>query len=501
MSGELLFKSAGICKNFGPTRALIDVGFELHRGDVCGLIGENGSGKSTLTSIIAGARKADQGEMYLKGNQYDPDSMLESEQKGVGMVVQEVGTLPGISVASNIFVGNFDHFKKHGLVDSRKMEEEAAIALTRIGVKDISPTMPVDYLNFEDRKIVEIARAMYFEPDILIIDEATTALAQKGREIVYNLIKEQQSKNKAVIFISHDLDEIMEICNTVTVLRDGVRIQTLGRDEMGIPAMRKLMVGRELTDHYFRADYDGSFGEKVVLKADRITSEDGMIVNLDLELHEGEILGIGGLANCGMHELGKMLYGINKPITGEVTHTESKTILKSPGVSSKKGVGYISKDRDIESMILNASIQDNIVLASLDKIKTLGLISRKKETDLVNEQMKALRIKCVSAKQFCTELSGGNKQKVALGKWLAKKCDILIMDCPTRGIDIGVKAAMYGIMYELKKQGKSIIMISEELLELIGMSDRMLIMKNGKIVIELQRDESITESLIIEHMI
>ncbi|HHW49255.1 MAG TPA: sugar ABC transporter ATP-binding protein [Clostridiaceae bacterium] len=501
MDNGVLFKTFGIYKSFGPTQALINVDFELRRGNVCGLIGENGSGKSTLSSIIAGILKPDKGRMYFKEKEYSPQSMLDARKSGIGIIVQEAGTLSHLTVAENIFVGDLKRFEKLGFVNEKQMYKEAEAILHKIGVDDIDPAASVDSLNFEDRKIVEIARAMYTNPEILIVDESTTALAQKGRKIIYNLIKSLQNENKAVIFISHDLDEVMYICNTVTVLRDGVKIQTLSRDEMSVDKMKKLMVGRELTNNYYRADYDGTFGEKVVLKANRITSEDGLIMNLNLELHEGEILGIGGLANCGMHELGKILFGASRPVTGEVIHTPSNTVLKKPHVAIRKGIGYLSKDRDHESIIINASIQENIALPLLDRLKKLGLLSGKKEKEIVSQQIGALSIKCISGKQFCTQLSGGNKQKVAFAKWLARQCDIFIIDCPTRGIDIGVKAAIYSMIYELKKEGKSIIMISEELPELIGMSDRILIMKNGAIAAEIPRSKNVNDSMLIEYMI
>lgn len=501
MVGEVILKCSGISKSFGPTRALVEVDLEVRRGEVCGLIGENGSGKSTLTSIIAGVQKPDSGCMQIYGNPYDPQSMLEGQLNKVGMIVQEMGTVPIITVADNIFLGNLESFAKSGLLSSKKLFSEARKALDAIGVTDIDPEMSTMQLNFEDRKIIEIARAMYLEPDILIIDESTTALAKKGRNIIYNLIKKMKDENKAVIFISHDLDELLDVCNTITVLRDGNKIGTISEEEMTISIMRKMMVGRNLTDHYFRSDYDGSYSEKVVLSAERISSSDGQIVNLNLEIHEGEILGIGGLANSGMHELGRMLIGMNKPITGKVVHKKSGNILKNPSVAVQSNVGYMSKDRDLESIILNASILDNIALPSLKKLSNKLMISNKQEKGIVVEQIEALRIKCIDANQFCTALSGGNKQKVALGKWLAYECDLIIMDCPTRGIDIGVKAAIYDMMYAMKKQGKAILMITEELVELIGMSDRMLIMNNGAIVNEFSRSEMLTESMIIDYMI
>lgn len=501
MEKEILLSCKGIFKNFGPTRALIDVDFEIRRGEVCGLIGENGSGKSTLTSIFAGIQPPVSGKMFRAGEEYHPSNMLQAQQKGVAMIVQEAGTLEKLDVASNVFVGGFQKFRKNGHLNIKKMHTEANKILDEIGASDIRANMPVASLNFEDRKIVEIARAMYLQPDIIIIDETTTALAQKGRALIYKLIKKFEAEGKAVIFISHDLDELIEVCNSIVVLRDGRVVSRLEGEEMTVKNMRTLMVGRELTDDYYRSDYDGSFDDEVVLDVKRITSANGYIRNFSCQLHKGEILGIGGLANSGMHEIGRMMFGADKMAAGEVIHVGTGTRIADPITAIKHHIGYISKDRDKESISLEASIKDNIVLPALNKLKKGIFITGSSERRLSDTQIKEMSIKCVSGKQFCSELSGGNKQKVAFAKWLGVDCDVFIMDCPTRGIDIGVKAAMYKLIYKLKKQGKSIVMISEELMELIGMSDRMLIMKNGSITKEIMRSPDVTDTQIIEYMI
>lgn len=498
---EVLLSCTGIHKEFGPTRALINVDFEIHRGEVCGLIGENGSGKSTLTSIFAGAQGPSKGEMFRAGEPYKPANMMQAQAKGVAMVVQEAGTLPTVDVASNVFVGNFERFKTKGFLNVSKMREEANRILEEIGAPEIRADMPLSTLNFEDRKIVEIARAMYLQPEILVIDETTTALATKGRRIIYEIIKKMQQENKAVIFISHDLDELIQVCNTITVLRDGVVIDTLTGTDMTVDNMRRLMVGRELQGDYFRGDYDGTYDDEVLLDVRHVTSGDGYIENLDLQLHKGEILGLGGLANCGMHELGRMMFGLDKPATGEVILTKTGKPIQNVLDAVKQGIGYVSKDRDKESLMLQSSIRDNIVLPNLDRLQKRGYLSQKKLNEFAQEQVKNLRIKCVSANQFVSELSGGNKQKVAFAKWLGADCDILILDCPTRGIDIGVKADMYKLIYHMKKQGMGIVMISEELVELIGMSDRMVIMKDGKIAAEVMRSPNVTDSQLIEYII
>lgn len=502
MNNQCLFETKGIYKSFGPTRALVDVELSVFRGDVRGLIGENGSGKSTLSSIAAGAQTADEGEMFFRGKPYAPKGMVDAQKQGISMVVQEMGTIPGISVASNIFLGNMQLFSKNGFLSLRKMNQAAKKILAEIGVPEIEPTMMIDQLNFEDRKIVEIARAMYSEPDLLIIDETTTALAQKGRTILYRIIEQMKERNKAVLFISHDLDELIRVCNTITVLRDGNFIDTLTKEEMSVEKLRRLMVGRELTGSYYRADYDGSCSGKVVLDIQHITT--GVNVeNFSAQLHQGEILGIGGLSDCGMHEVGRAAFGIDKMITGYVgLNTDGGTLtVDSPEAAIRNKMGYVSKDRDKEALILTDTIKENIVSPSLPLLEKASYISRASENRMADEQIKTMEIKCYANDQYCNELSGGNKQKVVFAKWLANRSDIFILDCPTRGIDVGVKANMYALMYQLKRQGKSILMISEELPELIGMSDRILIMKDGKITGEFTRSESLTEHNLIQYMV
>lgn len=501
MANDVLLSCKGICKEFGPTRALIDVDFELRRGQVCGLIGENGSGKSTLTSIFAGAQPPNRGEMFRNGEPYKPTGMVDAQQHGIAMIVQEAGTLPAVNVAMNVFVGNLERFREHGILNKKKMFSAANEALESIGVTDIKADMPLGVLNFEDRKIVEIARAMYLNPDVLIVDETTTALATKGRHIIYNLIKRMAAENKAVIFISHDLDELIEVCNTITVLRDGVMIDTLTGDDMTIANMRRLMVGREMQDNFYRSDWENRLTDEVLMDIQRVTTGDGYIQNLSLQLHRGEILGLGGLSNCGMHELGRLMFGLDKPVTGCVRAAKTGTVVDSPITAVKEHIGYVSKDRDNESIMLNSSIGDNITLPILDRLQKGPVLTSRALKKAANDQVKSLHIKCVSAEQYCTELSGGNKQKVAFAKWMGADCDILILDCPTRGIDIGVKADMYKLINDMKHAGKGIVMISEELVELIGMSDRMVIMKDGAIVKEVMRDPSVTDSQLIEYII
>jgi ribose transport system ATP-binding protein len=497
----LIFEARKICKSFGPTIALDNVDLSVFRGEITGLIGENGSGKSTISSIAAGMQPASNGEMFFLGKPHQPGTMIEGAKAGIGMIVQEMGTVPGISVAENIFIGEEDKFRKFGLISKSRMNTAAREALKAIG-SDIQPDQPIDRLSMQERKLVELAKVMYAQPEMLIVDETTTALSHQGREILYNVMRRMKAENKAVLFISHDLPELMEVCDTLTVLRDGKFVATLGKAEMSEQKIKRLMVGREMSEKYYREDYDGSHGDEVVLKAKTITTGTGLLENFSVELHRGEILGIGGLSHCGMHELGRALFGEEKILTGSVTHFPSGEKITSPISAMKHQIGYVSKNRDVEALVLTASIKDNIVAAAYDKVEVAGgFIFPNSEKKYVNAQIEFLGIKCASMNQNVQYLSGGNKQKVVFGKWVGRDCEILILDCPTRGVDVGVKAAMYDLIYKMKMQGKAIVLISEELTELIGMSDRLLILKNGKQTGEFARSRELTETAIIESMI
>ena len=496
--GEVLLEVKDMCKNFGVTVALNHVDFVVKRGEIRGLIGENGSGKSTVSSIASGIQKATSGEMIYKGKPWNPATTLEAQAAGICMIVQEAGTIPGIPVADNIFLGNEKKFAKGPFVNHGAMVKAAQELLDRLGI-EIDAATRTERLNMQQCKLVEIAKAMYWNPEIFIVDETTTALSQTGRELLYRLMHQLADDGRSVLFISHDLEELMEQCDAVTVLRDGKLIGSLEKDEFDGDLMKKMMVGREVKGDYYRSDYD-PYEDEVVLKADCITTRSELMC-FDLELHKGEILGIGGLSECGMHTVGKALFGAEKILDGKVT-VNGGVEVSSPEVAIANGMGYTSKDRDHESVGLAGSIRDNIASTGYGFNAIFGpIISFRKEKDYVSKQIKDLSLKCASQYHMVNTLSGGNKQKVVFGKWIGGDSRILILDCPTRGIDIGVKASMYQLIYQMKKEGRSILLISEELPELIGMSDRILIMKDGNIVHEAKRADHPNEHDLIEYMI
>ena len=499
MTENALLRVQDMCKNFGVTVALDNVSFEVKHGEIRGLIGENGSGKSTVSSIIAGIQSAVSGEMFFEGKPWKPTSVLEAMKAGVTMIVQEAGTIPNISVAENIFLGNEKLFANGPFISRNKMIQAADEILRELNIENIHGAAPVGSLDIQSRKLVEIARALYWKPKLFIVDETTTALSQNGKMLVYKLMKELTKRGSSVLIISHDLDELMENCDTLTVLRDGEIVGNLIREEYDGNLIKQMMVGREIKGDYYRKDMDG-YSDEVILKADCITTMKDLLC-FSLELHKGEILGIGGLSHCGMHTLGRALFGAEEIVDGQVIATETSTTIINPKVAIKCRMGYVSKNRDSESLALAAPIRDNIASSGYRTNRTMGLfVSFRKEKQYVDKQIQELSLKCASQYHPVDTLSGGNKQKVAMGKWMARDANILILDCPTRGIDVGVKADMYKLMYEMKKAGKSIILISEELPELIGMSDRLIIMKDGKISCERFRSENLTEGQLVDYM-
>lgn len=489
-----------IRKTFASTIALGDVSFDVYPGEIRGLIGENGSGKSTVCSIAAGMQKADSGQMFFHGKLWQPVSTLDALEHGVGMIVQESGTISGITVAENLFLGEIQPFcGKLGAVNRKALYAAADQVLEDLGIKDIRGEFPLGSLDFQARKLVEIAKVARKDPEILVVDETTTALSQHGRTLLYDLVKRYRDMGKAVLFISHDLEEIMEVCDTLTVLRDGAIIRHFDKAEFDADQIRTSMIGRQLQGDYYRSDFDGSFSPEIALEAKGICWGTAL-KNVDLELHKGEILGIGGLSHCGMHPLGKILFGALEPDAGTVT--ANGTAITSESVAMKERLGYVSKDRDTESLCLTASIQDNIAIGGLEQFTVKKfLLFPKMEKAYVDRQIEALSVKCAGREQQVSQLSGGNKQKVVFGKWIGRESQVLILDCPTRGVDIGVKRAMYQLMADLKKQGKSIVMISEELPELIGMCDRLIILKDGQISHTFERSPELTDAQIIGYMI
>ena len=489
-----------ISKLFGITKALQDVSFSINKGEIHALIGENGSGKSTLTNSLTGIYQKDSGSFILDGKEVSPKNQVEANNEGISIIVQELGTLDGLTVAENIFLGHEDRFVKLGIKNTNAMNKQANELLQSYGFGRIKASDMIENYNFEDRKLVEIVKATYFDPKIVVIDETTTALSQEGREELYKHMNRIRSDGNTVIFISHDLPEVLRMSDTITILRDGVYIDTVKSSDVDEQALKKLMVGREVTGDYYRADYGEPISDEVVMKVKGV-SVPGLIEDINFELHKGEILGFGGLSESGMHEVGKACFGASFDREGSVTLADGTEINNIP-TAIAHSIAYTSKDRDNESVVMNQSIADNICLPSLDDLANKAhLLSDRKLKKFANTFAEKMSTKMQSVDQFVSNLSGGNKQKVVLARWIGKDSDILVLDSPTRGIDIKVKQDIYQLMDKMRKEGKSIIMISEELMELIGMCDRIIIMKDGKQSGELLRSQDMDENSLIEKMV
>lgn len=497
---EIRLQVNNLCKSFGITKAVQNVSFTIRKGEVHALIGENGSGKSTLTNMLTGIYSIDSGTFILDGEEIHPKNQVDANDHGVSIIVQELGTLSGLTVAENIFLGHEDRFVHYGIKNTKQMIKEANELLKQYGFERIKAQRMIDDYNFEDRKLVEIVKATYFDPKIVVIDETTTALSQEGRNELYKVMDRIRSSGNTVIFISHDLQEVLERSDTITVLRDGVYIDTVKSSEVTENDLKKLMVGREVTGEYYRSDYGTTISDEVVLSVKNVTVP-GLIKDVNFELHKGEILGFGGLSESGMHEIGKAIFGASYDREGSVTLADGTAINDIP-TAIRSSIAYTSKDRDNESVVMNQSIKDNICLPSLDELADKKhMLHDKTLKDFANKFAKEMSVKMVNVDQFVADLSGGNKQKVVLARWIGKDSDIVVLDSPTRGIDIKVKQDIYQLMDRMRKEGKSIIMISEELMELIGMCDRIIIMKDGMISGQIERKETLDENNLITMMV
>lgn len=495
--GELLLKAENIDKSFGLTHAVKNVSLEFNKGEIHALIGENGSGKSTFTNMLCGIYTMDGGTFTLDGEEVHPKNQVDANHHGIAIIVQELGTLSGLTVAENIFLGNEDQFIKFGIKNTAAMNKKAQELLNEYGFSRISATAVIDNYNFEDRKLIEIVKATYFHPKIVVVDETTTALNQSGRDELFKHMLRIRDEGNCVIFISHDLGEVLHYSDRISILRDGDYIATVNADDVNEDELKRLMVGRELGDRYYRTDYGEKVSDEVVLSLKDV-SVPGELDHVNLELHKGEILGIGGLSDCGMHELGKAAFGASYDRTGTVTLGDG-TSINDINTAINHSMAYASKDRDNESLVINDTIQDNITLPSM---RDMGfLLSGKKMKEFANKYAKMMSVKMVNVDQFVSNLSGGNKQKVVLARWIGKGSDILILDSPTRGIDVMVKADIYDLMDRMRKEGKAVLMISEEIMELLGMSDRIVIMRDGKVSGEFTRSPDLSEESLIDKMV
>jgi len=462
-----------IHKTFPGVYALNAINFELRRGEVHALLGENGAGKSTLIKVLGGIYTADQGEVVIDGESVLIDGVKAAQANGIAIIHQELVLVPYMTVAENIFLGREP--MKGCFVDKGRMISEAQELLDAYQM-NIGAGVLVEKLTIAQQQMVEIVKAISYNSKILVMDEPTSSISDKEVSFLFKTIKVLTEKGVGIVYISHKMSELEEICDRVTVLRDGEYVGTKVVKETSKDELIAMMVGRELTNYYTR-DYQKTGG--VVLKCEHISDGD-MVDDVSFEIRRGEIVGFAGLVGAGRSEVMKCIFGLTEKATGDICIEGGKVVIKSPVDAMRHGIALVPENRKAEGLYAVQSVQFNATIEILDQFIKGVFVDKKKEIGITQDYIDKMSTKTPSQSQVIGNLSGGNQQKVLIGRWLATNPRILIMDEPTRGVDVGAKSEIYTIMNELVKQGVSIVMISSELPEILGMSDRIYVMAHGK---------------------
>ena len=479
-----------IGKTFPGVVALNDVDFELRAGEVHILLGENGAGKSTLMKILSGAYQKSAGQIMLDGVEVEIKNPKHAQTLGISTIYQEFNLIPHLSVGENIFLGR-EPVGLPGFIDQRAIFKRATHALTDLGLA-LNPRKLVKELRVAEQQMVEVAKALSLDARILIMDEPTAALTEHEIKELFTTIRSLKKKGVAIVYISHRMEELFEIGDRVTVLRDGRSVGTYDVPAITKSELIRLMVNRELTDLFPK--------EKVargpeVLRVEGLGTETGL-KDINFSLHKGEVLGISGLLGAGRTELARAIFGLDKISSGTIYIEGASRKLDSPRRAINAGIGFLTEDRKSQGLVLPLSVKENLCLSSVDKFSRWGVMNPKQEQQAGDRYVKELRIRTPSLNQKVVFLSGGNQQKVVLSKWLCSEAEIFIFDEPTRGVDVGAKTEIYQLMNRLTASGVAIIMISSELLEVLGMSDRILVMRGGRITGEFSAAEATQERIL-----
>lgn len=480
-----------ISKYFPGIKALDEVDFKIRTGEVHALVGENGAGKSTLVKIITGIYQPTSGSIHMNGNPISFSSALHSQRAGISAIHQEATMFPELSVVENIFMGHHIKRSDWGLLNWTEMKKETKELLDRLEM-EIDVDIPVKNLSVAQRHMVEIAKALSMDARIVIMDEPTSALTLKEVEYLYRIIRKLRSQGRAIIFISHKFEEVFEIAEHYTVLRDGKLIGEGEIRDTSPDEIIRMVAGRTLDKMFPKVE--AKLGQ-VVLKVEKLTKT-GFFKDISFELHKGEILGFFGLVGAGRSEVMQTIFGIDVKKEGQIFINEKDVDIRNPNMAMAQGIAYIPEDRQLQGTILDMTIQDNITLPIIDRISRFVFLNQQKEWDITEKYGKDIDIKATTWQQLVLSLSGGNQQKVVLAKWLATIPQILIMDEPTKGIDVGTKVAVHSIMSKLANEGIAIILVSSELPEIIGMSDRIIVMHEGVITSSFNRKEANSEKII-----
>lgn len=481
----------GIYKKFGGVLALEGVNFSVMPGEIHALMGENGAGKSTLIKILAGACSKDEGEVCIQGNTVKINNPKDGMEQGVSVIYQEFALVNDLTVAENIFIDQLH--EKGKLINWKELRQKAKKVLHDLGFDEINPMAIVESLSVAHQQVVEICKAIYRNSCVLVLDEPTAVLASSEVIKLFQLIRSLKERGTSIIYISHRLEEVFEISDRITVLKDGKLIGTIKTGEATESVLVKMMIGRELSDYFPKRN--SNIGD-VIFSIENINREH-VVKNVSLEVRAGEVLGIGGLVGSGRTETFRTVFGADRMDSGRVIVDGKELAIKSPKDAVKHGIGLLPEDRKKNGVLLNLSVRHNITISCLKNFYApMGFVKDGEELKFVNRMVDEFKIKAASVDDRVSTLSGGNQQKVSLSKLIAAKSRVLILDEPTRGVDVGAKIEIYKIINELAEQGHGIIVISSEMLEIIGLCDRAIIMRYGEISGELRKDELTEENFI-----
>ena len=479
-NNNIICKIVNVTKVFPGVIALKDVSFDIKKGEIHAVIGENGAGKSTLMNILSGVYHPDEGHIEFEGNVVKFRDPRHAQHTGIAMIHQELSLSRSMSVAENIYQGRMLK-KSFGFIDRKKMVSECRKYLKSLGVEDIDPRTLVKYLSVSQMQLVEIAKAVSLNAKLLIMDEPTSSLTTGEISTLLKIMKSLKNEGVSILFITHKLEEVLEIADRITVLRDGSYIDTLQKDDATLEKMVSLMVGRNFEKKAHREFIQDYSDREVILEVQNLSSSD-RVKNVSFKLYKGEVLGLTGLVGSGRTELLQSIFGMEKMASGKVLINGKEVKINHPADAIKLGLGMIAEDRKEQGMLLKLSVQDNMTIVHLKELSSaLQFINKKRSKEISNKYVNLLSIKTPSLKQISKNLSGGNQQKTIIARWLMNQPKILFMDEPTHGIDVGAKAEIYKLIDELSKMGVSVILLSSELPEVLALCDRIMVMHHGQL--------------------
>lgn len=493
----LLLEMRGISKRFGGTQALDQVDFSLDRGEVVGLLGENGAGKSTLIKILAGVHRMDQGAIFIDGEPVVFQTPQDAQRLGIAVIYQELNLTPNQTVAENVFLHHPQRMNgilgKIGIVDYRRRERETAALLAQLGITGLDLRRKVGELSVAFQQLTEIAKALALEARLIVMDEPTSALPDEEVDHLFEIIRRLRQQGLGVVFVSHRLNEVRSICDRIVVLRDGKNAGALPVNEVSDDRIIAMMVGRSIDNLYPKRPATPS---DVVLEVQGLTRR-GIIEDISFYLRAGEVVGLAGLVGSGRTEVARAIFGADRIDKGTIRLNGKPVRIRSPQDARNLGIGYVPEDRKVQGLVLGMTVRDNVTLAVLRQLAHVGhVVDRSVLEEVARRYIHELHLRPPQTDLPVGSLSGGNQQKVVLAKWLAVDLKVLLLDEPTRGIDVGAKAEIHGLIDELAHRGMAILLISSELPEVLAMSDRILVMSEGRLVGELSREEATQERIL-----